>query len=84
MNQTELAYHAETLWALFRSYVEVHGIDSQTTGILIVSELTSDPNAQPAFHIMYAGDPKTAAVTMTRAAMAELKRAGVRLPGAGG
>jgi len=82
MNQTELAHHAEALWALFRAYVEEQGIESQTTGILIVAELTNEPSAQPGLHVMYAGDPKTAAVTMTRAAMYELKRAGVRLPGA--
>ena len=84
MNQTELARHTEALWALFRAYVDEHGIESQTAGILIVRELTNNPEAQPELCVMYAGDPKAAAVTMTRAAMAELKRAGVRLPGAGG
>jgi hypothetical protein len=81
MTQTELARHTDAIWALFVAYAKEHGIENQTTGILVVSELGK---AQPALCVMYTGDPKAAAVSMTRAAMAELKRAGVRLPGAGG
>jgi len=83
MTNEELIRHTEALWAMFHEYVKAHGIECQTAGILIVRELTAKPDVQPAYCVMYAGDPKNAAMTMTRAAMGELQKAGVHLPGMG-
>ncbi|MFA5053595.1 MAG: hypothetical protein WC565_06040 [Parcubacteria group bacterium] len=84
MTNEELARHTEALWALFLEYVRKHGIEFETEGVLIVQARATKPNAQPAYCIVYAGDPKNAAMTMTRAAMGELQKAGVHLPGMGG
>ena len=81
MTSEELKRHTDALWQLFYAYAKEHDLDDKTTGILIVRELMRDPKAQPAICVMYVGDPKVAAVTMTRAAMQELKRAGVTIPG---
>lgn len=83
MTNEELIQHTEALWALCTAYVKEHNIQFYTQGILIVSEL-KPASVQPAFCVMYAGDPKHAAMTMSRAAMGELQKAGVHLPGMGG
>ncbi len=84
MTNEELAKHADALWQLFFEYVQKHGIEFSTTGIVLLSEFdpsSGKPLERCALAIRYAGDGKRAAMTMTRAAMAELQKAGVNLPG---
>jgi hypothetical protein len=86
MTNEELAKHADALWQLFFEYVQKHAIECSTTGIVLLSEFDptgGKPQERCALAIRYAGDGKRAAMTMTRAAMAELQRAGVNLPGRG-
>jgi hypothetical protein len=86
MTNEELAQHADALWQLFFEYVQKHGIEFSTTGIVLLSEFdpsSGKPQERCSLAIRYAGDGKRAAMTMTRAAMAELQKAGVSLPGKG-
>lgn len=86
MTNDDLARHADALWQLFFEYVQKQGIECSTTGVLLLSEFdpsSGKPQERCALAIRYAGDPKRAAVTMTRAAMAELQKAGVHMPGKG-
>lgn len=79
LSPEELQRHTEALWQLCYQYVQTHNLESSTTGILIVSELTTDPSKVPATCIQYAADPKAAAMTLARCAASELQKAGVKL-----
>lgn len=83
MKQAELEAHCKALWALCVGYIQEHHLESQTAGVLIV-EGRADNAGEPALCcVQYAGQPKDAAMLMTRTAMAELHRAGIRMPGKG-
>lgn len=84
MTNDELAQHADALWKLFFEYAQANGIEYSTTGILLLSEFNPSagkPQERCALAIRYAGDAKHAAMTMTRAAMGELQKAGINMPG---
>lgn len=83
MTQADLERHSQALWALFVAYVKEHHLESETAGILIL-EGRAEKQGQPSLTcVQYAGQAKDAAMVMTRTAMAELHRAGIRLPGGG-
>lgn len=81
MSPADLQRHTEALWQLCFQYVKAHDLESSTTGILIVAELTTDPAKVPATCVQYVGDPKSAAMTMARCAAAELQKVGVKVGG---
>lgn len=77
MTSDELQRHTAALWEILCQYVRDNGLEKTTTGILIVRELPTQKDVQPAHVLMYAGDTREAVAAMTRASMSELKRAGV-------
>ena len=81
MSPDELQRHTEALWQLCYEYVKAHDLESKTTGILIVSELTTDSTKVPATCIQYATEPKAAAITLARYAASELPKTGGMLGG---
>ncbi len=81
MSPADLQRHTDAMWQLCVQYVNANGLDSSTTGILIVSELSTEPTKVPAACVQYVGDPKVAATTMARCAAAELQKVGVKLGG---
>lgn len=81
MTPADLQRHTEAMWQLCYEYVKANDLESSTTGILIVSELSTDPTKAPATCIQYVGEPKQAAVTLARCAAAELQKTGVTLGG---
>lgn len=81
MKQDELEKHAKALWALCVGYITEHHLEAQTAGILIVEARADNHGDPPLCCVQYAGTPKDAGMIMVRTAMAELHRAGVKMPG---
>ena len=81
MSPADLQLHTDAMWRLCFEYAKANGIESSTTGILILSEFSTDPTKIPATCLNYASDPKQAAITMARCAAAELQKTGVTLGG---
>ncbi len=80
MTTEELERHTQALWELFGMYVQEHGLSSTTTGVLVVRAIASEATKPPPHCIAYAGDPKEAVATMTRASMELLKKCGFTRP----
>lgn len=79
MTPADLQRHTDAMWQLCYEYVKANELESSTTGILIISELSTDPSKVPATCVQYVGEPKQAAMTMARCAAAELQKTGVTL-----
>lgn len=75
LTQQQLEEHVTAMWQRCYEYVKEKGLVDITTGILILRELVQDETQSPQVAVIYVGDPRNAAMTMARAAQAELAKA---------
>ncbi len=80
LTKEELDAHATEMWRRCFEYVKAKGLENTTTGILILRELVEDASQSPNMMVIYVGDPRNAAMTMARAAQAELAKANATGP----